>query len=65
MESGFTDASSNNAPSGCIVCTNSENKEGGANMKIELKNREKSAYKKLCCTQSAKELKEDIVVPDT
>lgn len=34
-------------------------------MKIELKNREKSAYKKLCCTQSAKELKEDIVVPDT
>lgn len=34
-------------------------------MKIELKNREKSVYKKLCCTQSAAELKEDIVVPDT
>ena len=34
-------------------------------MKIELKNREKSVYKKLCCTKSAAELKEDIVVPDT
>lgn len=34
-------------------------------MKVELKNREKSIYKKLCCTQSAAELKEDIVVPDT
>lgn len=34
-------------------------------MKIELKNREKSAYKKLCRTQSVKELREDIVVPDT
>ena len=34
-------------------------------MKIELKNREKSVYKKLCCTNSAAELKEDIVVPDT
>ena len=34
-------------------------------MKIELKNREKSVYKKLCCTRSAAELKEDIVVPDT
>ena len=34
-------------------------------MKIELTNREKSVYKKLCCTNSAAELKEDIVVPDT
>lgn len=34
-------------------------------MKIELKNREKSVYKKLCCTQTAAELKEDVVVPDT
>lgn len=34
-------------------------------MKIELKNREKSVYKKLCCTNSAAGLKEDIVVPDT
>ena len=34
-------------------------------MKIELKNREKSVYKKLCCTKSAAGLKEDIVVPDT
>lgn len=34
-------------------------------MKIELKNREKSVYKKLCCTHSAAGLKEDIVVPDT
>lgn len=34
-------------------------------MKVELKNRERSIYKKLCCTQSAAELKEDIVVPDT
>ncbi len=34
-------------------------------MKIELKNREKSVYKKLCCTKSSTDIKEDIVVPDT